>query len=67
MMIDLIKTRDAARLMGVSKPTFYRWRKTDPQFPRIYREQGFAWVTREDLEAYVELRFQRMKGEKQQC
>ena len=62
-MVELIKTRDVAKMMGISKATFYKWRKSDPNFPRIYREQGFAWITRPDFEKYMDLRLARMKGE----
>jgi predicted DNA-binding transcriptional regulator AlpA len=53
----LLYVHEAAKFLGVTEPTFNRYRKNDPDFPKAIRIEVGAdpKFDLQDLDAYVEL------------
>lgn len=49
-----LRLKDAARYLGVSRPTLWRLQQNDPQFPQVIRITSRCCVFRKtDLDAYL--------------
>jgi predicted DNA-binding transcriptional regulator AlpA len=49
-----VRVTDAAAALGVARSTIYRWSKTNPEFPEIFRlGPSTSRIYLPDLEAWV--------------
>lgn len=49
-----LRLKDAARYLGVSRPTLWRLQQNDPRFPQVIRITSRCCVFRKsDLDAYL--------------
>lgn len=55
MRIDLLRPKDAAKMLGIGLSTFWVWAKKDPDFPPLVKLSTRCTAVRvSDLQAYVD-------------
>lgn len=61
MQSRVIRLCDVAKLIGVSRPTVWRWVKSDPSFPQPFRLSGSvtAW---DEIEILMWLQAKKAQG-----
>ena len=49
----IIRPAEAARILGISRPTIYRWEKSGRIAPRVILGPGVSGWREEDLAAFI--------------
>lgn len=58
-MVRNLRPKEAAKALGISLPTFWRYARSDASFPQLIKQGPRTTVVREaDLEAYLEKKLQ---------